>query len=53
MTSYNQFVINMNSKLGDYNSKEKVIYMLRHPVHLKQCGGNLQMLADYILMECK
>lgn len=53
MTTYNEFVKNMNMKLPDFSPKEKVIYMLRHPIHLKQCGGNLQMLADYLLMDCK
>lgn len=51
--SYGKFVINMDSKLPDFKPKERVIYMLKHPVHLKQCGGNNQMLADYLMLECK
>lgn len=41
----------MESKLPDFKPKERVVYMLKHPVHLKQCGGNNQMLADYLMME--
>lgn len=51
--SYTNFKKEMESKLPDYNAKERIVYMLRHPVHLKKCGGNLQMLADYLMMECK
>ena len=51
--SYTNFKKEMESKLPDYNAKERIVYMLRHPVHLKKCGGNFQMLADYLMMECK
>lgn len=51
--SYTNFKKEMESKLNDFKPQERVVYMLRHPVHLKKCGGNLQMLADYLMMECK
>lgn len=46
--SYNEFKSTMEAKLPDFKSTERVVYMLRHPIHLKQCGGNYQMLADYL-----
>lgn len=49
--SYSKFKTTMESKLPDFKAKERVVYMLKHPVHLKQCGGNNQMLADYLMME--
>lgn len=49
--SYSKFKTTMESKLPDFKPKERVVYMLKHPVHLKQCGGNNQMLADYLMME--
>ena len=51
--SYTKFKSNMEKKMQDFNAKERVVYMLRHPIHLKQCGGDNQMLADYLMMECK
>ena len=48
MISYSTFKQNLESKLPDFKSTERVVYMLRHPVHLKKCGGNYQMLADYL-----
>lgn len=51
--SYSKFLLEMDAKLPDYKPKERVIYMLRHPIYLKKCGGNLQMLADYLMLECK
>lgn len=49
--SYLEFKRIMESKLPNHKPVERVAYMLRHPVHLKMCGGNYQMLSDYILME--
>lgn len=50
---YNTFKKNIEMKLPDFKPNERVVYMLRHPVHLKQCGGNFQLLADYLMMEVK
>ena len=51
--NYQEFKQSMEKKLPDFSPKSRVIYMLRHPIHLKQCGGNWQMLADYLMMEVK
>lgn len=48
MQGYEEFKKNMEMKLPDYKASERVAYMLQHPIHLKQCGGNYRMLADYI-----
>ena len=51
--NYTIFKNNMEKKLPDFKPNERIAYMLRHPVHLKQCGGNYQLLADYMMMEVK
>lgn len=53
MQGYEEFKNKMEKKLPDYKPAERIIYMLRHPIHLKQCGGNYNLLADYMLKELK
>lgn len=53
MNQYNKFKKAMEMKLPDFKADERVVYMLRHPIHLKQCGGNWQLLADYLMLEVK
>jgi hypothetical protein len=48
MVSYKEFVLEMHKKMTDFTNKERVCYLLRHPVYLKKLGGNNQMLADYL-----
>lgn len=53
MKNYEDFKIKLEAKMPDHKPVDRVVYMLRHPVHLKQCGGNYQMLADYMIKEVK
>lgn len=52
MKSYDDFKIELEKKLPDFKPVERVVYMLRHPVHLKTIGS-FQLLADYLLKEVK
>lgn len=53
LNPYENFKNKMEMKLPDFKPNERVVYMLRHPVHLKQCNGNWQLLADYLMKEVK
>lgn len=52
MKTYESFKTELEKKLPDHKPMERVIYMLRHPVHLKTIGS-YQLLADYLLKEVK
>lgn len=52
MITYEQFKIELEKKLPDHKPIERVIWMLRHPVHLK-CIGTYSLLADYLLKEIR
>lgn len=51
--NYDKFKIELEKKTPDFKPTERVIYMLRHPVYLKKIGGNLALLADYLMLEAR
>lgn len=51
--NYDKFKIELEKKMPDFKPKERVIYMLRHPIYLKKIGGNSSLLADYLMLEVR
>ena len=52
MEGYKEFKQAIEKLMPDFKPVERVAYLLNHRTMIKKYGGNLNMLASYLMEKC-